>query len=129
MTYKSDSTQSFEIGSKNNFGNVVRVAASVYYIKWNDIQQNVFVSGNCGLQFTDNLGTAVAKGFDLQADGRVLAAQWKREADDDLSHAECARMRWSGGYFGDAIANHRETVGIIGFVGIGKSAGTVTITD
>jgi len=25
------------------------------------------VAGNCGLQFTDNLGTAVAKGFDLQA--------------------------------------------------------------
>ena len=24
--------------------------------------------GNCGLQFTDNLGTAVAKGFDMQAD-------------------------------------------------------------
>jgi iron complex outermembrane receptor protein len=39
----------------------------VYYIKWNDIQQNVYIAGNCGLQFTDNLGTAVAKGFDLQA--------------------------------------------------------------
>jgi iron complex outermembrane receptor protein len=71
LTYKSDSTQSFEIGSKDNFDNVVRIAASVYYIKWNDIQQNVFVSGNCGLQFTDNLGTAVAKGFDLQADATL----------------------------------------------------------
>lgn len=67
-TYKSDSTQSFEIGSKDNFANLVRIATSVYYIKWNDIQQNVFVAGNCGLQFTDNLGKAVAKGFDLQAD-------------------------------------------------------------
>jgi len=28
----------------------------------------VYVSGNCGLQFTDNLGTAVAKGGDIQAD-------------------------------------------------------------
>jgi citrate lyase beta subunit len=26
------------------------------------------VAGGCGLQFTDNLGTAVAKGFDLQAE-------------------------------------------------------------
>jgi outer membrane receptor protein involved in Fe transport len=67
-TYKSDSTQSFEIGSKDNFANLLRIATSVYYIKWNDIQQNVFVAGNCGLQFTDNLGKAVAKGFDLQAD-------------------------------------------------------------
>jgi iron complex outermembrane receptor protein len=66
-TYKSDSTQSYEIGSKDNF-NWLRVASSVYYIRWNDIQQSVYISGDCGLQFTDNLGTAVAKGFDLQAD-------------------------------------------------------------
>jgi iron complex outermembrane receptor protein len=70
-TFKSDSTQSFEIGSKDNFANVLRVAASVYYIKWNDIQQNVYTPGDCGLQFTDNLGTAVAKGFDLQADATL----------------------------------------------------------
>ncbi len=70
-TYKSDSTQSYEIGSKNNFDNVLKIASSVYYIKWNDIQQNVYVNSNCGLQFTDNLGTAVAKGFDLQADAAL----------------------------------------------------------
>jgi iron complex outermembrane recepter protein len=68
LIYKSDSTQNYEIGSKNVFGNVLRIATSVYYIKWNDIQQNVYVAGDCGLQFTDNLGTAVAKGFDLQAE-------------------------------------------------------------
>jgi len=32
-TYKSDSTQSYEIGSKDNFANVLRVATSIYYIK------------------------------------------------------------------------------------------------
>ena len=68
LTYKSDSTQSYEIGSKNNFGSAFRVATSIYYIKWNDIQQNVYIAGACGLQFTDNLGQAVAKGFDVQAD-------------------------------------------------------------
>lgn len=66
-TYKSDATQNYEIGAKNAFGNWLKIATSVYYIKWNDIQQSLYVSGNCGLQFTDNLGTAVAKGFDLQA--------------------------------------------------------------
>ncbi len=66
--YKSDSTQSYEIGSKNNFGPAFRIASSVYLIRWQDIQQNVYVPGACGLQFTDNLGTAEAKGFDLQAD-------------------------------------------------------------
>jgi iron complex outermembrane recepter protein len=68
LTYKSDSTQSYELGSKNSFGQMVRIATSVYYIKWNGIQQNVYIAGTCGLQFTDNLGTAVAKGFDLQGE-------------------------------------------------------------
>jgi iron complex outermembrane recepter protein len=71
LKYDSDTTQSFEIGSKNNFADRFRIAASVYYIKWNGIQQNVYVAGECGLQFTDNLGTAVAKGFDLQADAVI----------------------------------------------------------
>ncbi|MGA2861076.1 MAG: TonB-dependent receptor [Steroidobacteraceae bacterium] len=70
-TYKSDSTQSFEIGAKDNFNNVFKLASSVYYIRWNNIQQNVYVTGNCGLQFTDNLGTAVSKGFDLQAEAAL----------------------------------------------------------
>src|SRR6202000_679745 len=68
FTYGPDTTQSYEIGSKNNFDNVLRIAASVYYIKWKQIQQNIYIAGNCALQFTDNLGTAVAKGFDLQGD-------------------------------------------------------------
>ncbi|HEX4151001.1 MAG TPA: TonB-dependent receptor [Steroidobacteraceae bacterium] len=67
-SYGPDDTQSYEVGSKNNFNNVLKIATSVYYVKWNHIQQNVYVAGNCGLQFTDNLGTAVAKGFDFQAD-------------------------------------------------------------
>jgi len=68
LTYKSDSTQNYEIGSKNTIGENLRIATSVYYIKWNDIQQNIYVAGACGLQFTDNLGEAVAWGGDLQAE-------------------------------------------------------------
>jgi len=71
LTYNSDTTQSFEVGSKNNFADRLKIATSVYYIKWDGIQQNVYVGGNCGLQFTDNLGTAVAKGFDFQADAVI----------------------------------------------------------
>jgi outer membrane receptor protein involved in Fe transport len=66
-TYKSDSTKSFEVGAKNNIANRIRLATSIYYIKWNNIQQNV-VPPICQIQFTDNLGNAVSKGFDLQAD-------------------------------------------------------------
>ncbi len=68
LTYKSDTTQSYEIGAKNNVNDRFRIASSVYYIRWKDIQQNVYVPYNCGLQFTDNLGTAVAKGFEIEAD-------------------------------------------------------------
>jgi iron complex outermembrane recepter protein len=68
FTYRSDSTQSYEIGSKNTLGQTLRIATSVYYIKWNNIQQNIYVAGACGLQFTDNLGEAVAWGGDLQGE-------------------------------------------------------------
>jgi outer membrane receptor protein involved in Fe transport len=68
LTYKSDSTQNYEIGSKNTIGENLRIATSVYYIKWNNIQQNIYVAGNCALQFTDNLGEAVSWGGDLQAE-------------------------------------------------------------
>ncbi len=74
LTYAPDTTQDYEVGSKNILGNVLQLATSVYWIKWNNIQQNVYVGGDCGLQFTDNLGTAVAKGFDLQA--TVLLGQF-----------------------------------------------------
>jgi iron complex outermembrane recepter protein len=68
LIYRPDTTENYELGSKNAFGGVFRIATSVYYIKWNNIQQSVYVAGSCGLQFTDNLGTAAAKGFDLQAE-------------------------------------------------------------
>jgi len=71
LGYGPDNTQSYEVGSKNNFANVFKIATSIYYVNWNKIQQNVYISGNCGLQFTDNLGTAVAKGFDLQAEANL----------------------------------------------------------
>ena len=74
--YQSDSTQSYEVGSKNNFDNVLRLATSIYWIKWNSIQQNVYdpgPTGGCGFQYTSNLGTAVAKGFDVQAEASLGA--------------------------------------------------------
>jgi outer membrane receptor protein involved in Fe transport len=71
LTYNPDNTNSYEIGSKNNIADRFRIASSVYYIQWNNIQQSVYIAGNCGLQFTDNLGTAVAKGFDIQVDANL----------------------------------------------------------
>ena len=41
------------------------VAASAYYVKWNNIQQAIYVP-ECGIQYTTNVGTAVSQGFDLE---------------------------------------------------------------
>ena len=79
LAYNSDTTQSYEIGTKNNLSSRLRIASSVYYIKWQNIQQSVYVSYNCGLQFTDNLGSAVAKGFDLQVES-VLGGGFSLDA-------------------------------------------------
>jgi iron complex outermembrane recepter protein len=65
--FASDTVQSFEVGAKNNFNNRVKLASSVYYIKWNNIQQTV-IPPICQISFITNLGQAEAKGVDLQAE-------------------------------------------------------------
>jgi iron complex outermembrane receptor protein len=72
--YDSDSVWSFEIGSKNSFADGrVLFDASVYVIKWSDIQQNVALNA-CGFQFTANLGEAESKGFDLTTEFKLTNA-------------------------------------------------------
>jgi len=67
LTFNSDTVNSFEVGAKNNIDNRVKIASSVYYIRWNNIQQTV-VPPVCQISFISNLGTAIAKGFDIQAE-------------------------------------------------------------
>lgn len=66
-TFNSDTVNSFEVGAKNNFDNRIKIASSIYYIRWNNIQQTV-VPPICQISFIDNLGKAVAKGADFQGD-------------------------------------------------------------
>src|SRR6202041_1655599 len=66
-TFGSDTVNSFEVGAKNNFDNRVKIASSIYYIRWNNIQQTV-IPPICQISFIDNLGQAVAKGADIQAE-------------------------------------------------------------
>jgi iron complex outermembrane recepter protein len=72
-TYDSDTTESFEVGAKNNLlGGRIRLASSVYFIKWNDIQTAVVVP-LCGYRYIANQGQAESKGFDLQAQAELFA--------------------------------------------------------
>jgi len=66
-TFNSDTVDSYEIGAKNNIDNRVKIASSIYYIRWNNIQQTV-VPPICQISFITNLGQAVAKGADIQGD-------------------------------------------------------------
>jgi iron complex outermembrane receptor protein len=66
-TFDSDTVNSYEVGAKNNFNNRFKLASSIYYIKWKNIQQTV-VPPVCQISFIANLGAATAKGIDVQAD-------------------------------------------------------------
>jgi iron complex outermembrane recepter protein len=70
--FSSDTVNSYEIGAKDNFNNRVRLATSVYYIQWNNIQQ-LIVPPVCQISFIANTGAAVAKGADVQADVSVTS--------------------------------------------------------
>jgi len=72
-TFSSDSVKSYEVGAKNNFNNRVRLATSIYYIQWNNIQQ-LIVPPVCQISFIANTGNATVKGADLQADFSVTSA-------------------------------------------------------
>jgi outer membrane receptor protein involved in Fe transport len=66
-TFNSDTVDSFEIGAKNNLDNRVKISSSIYYIRWNNIQQ-VVIPPICQISFITNLGQAVAKGADFQGE-------------------------------------------------------------
>jgi iron complex outermembrane recepter protein len=73
-SYDSDSTWSYEAGTKDRFfDRRLQVSASGYYIRWFGIQQAFYVPA-CGVQFTTNAGQAVSTGFDLQSQWQVTPA-------------------------------------------------------
>jgi iron complex outermembrane receptor protein len=72
--FGSDNLWSYEIGSKNQFlDHTLEINASLYFIDWNKIQQNVYLP-SCGEQFTANLGKAKSKGGDFEVIYRPIPA-------------------------------------------------------
>jgi iron complex outermembrane receptor protein len=70
-SYNSDTVKNYEVGTKDRFlDRTVQVAVSGYRIEWNNIQQAILVPA-CGIQYTANVGSAVAEGFDLQGQWQV----------------------------------------------------------
>jgi iron complex outermembrane recepter protein len=66
-TFQSDSVWSYEGGIKGSFlAQRLRLEASVFWIDWSAIQQQVELP-DCGYYYTANLGNAASRGFDVQA--------------------------------------------------------------
>jgi outer membrane receptor protein involved in Fe transport len=71
--FSSDSLWQYEVGSKNTLlDHRLTLTGSVYYIKWKNIQQFVYLS--CGLGFDYNLGEVTGKGGDVELAWRALDA-------------------------------------------------------
>jgi iron complex outermembrane recepter protein len=68
--YAPDSVWSYEVGAKENFfSQRLRLAASIFFARWSDIQQRTSTTTSCFVDYTSNLGAAVSRGFDLTVEG------------------------------------------------------------
>jgi iron complex outermembrane recepter protein len=66
-SFRSDSLWSYEMGAKNTlWDRRLQINTSLYFIDWRNIQQNVYL-GQCGLEYTANLGHVHGIGGDIAA--------------------------------------------------------------
>jgi len=72
-TYASDSLWSYEAGSKSRFlNNRVSLNASVFYVKWKNIQQGVYLP-TCAYTYNANAGDATSKGIEFELKAKPMA--------------------------------------------------------
>jgi iron complex outermembrane recepter protein len=72
-TYAADSLWSYEVGSKSRFfNNRLSVNADVFYIKWKNIQQGVYLP-TCAYTYNANAGNAVSKGFEFDIKAKPMS--------------------------------------------------------
>jgi outer membrane receptor protein involved in Fe transport len=98
--YDSDSVWSYEAGTKDRFfDRKLSIDASVYYIRWFNIQQAFYVP-TCGIQFTTNAGQAVSKGFDFQGSWQMSHAF---QVDASVGYTDAKFVRTSQDASGDIL--------------------------
>jgi iron complex outermembrane receptor protein len=72
-TYSPDSLWSYEVGSKSRFlNNRVSLNADLFYVKWNNIQQGVYLP-TCAYTYNANAGDAVSKGVEFEIKAKPMA--------------------------------------------------------
>ena len=65
-SFEGDEVTNYELGWKSDLSDSIRFNGAFYLMEWEDIQQNVTVSGECGVNFIANLGEAESRGMELE---------------------------------------------------------------
>jgi len=102
QTYAPDNLWSYEVGSKSRFlNNRVSVNADVFYVKWKNIQQGVYLP-TCAYTYNANAGDAVSKGFEFDIKAKPMPG---------------LTLAASGGYVKAELSNNKGLQnGIVGAV-------------
>ena len=117
-TYAPDSLWSYEVGSKSRFlGGRVAVNADVFYVKWKNIQQGVYLP-TCAYTYNANAGNATSKGFEFDIKAKPMPG---------------LTLGAAGGYVKAELSNNEGIAnGVLGAVqgaqvqGVPKYNGTLT---
>ena len=111
-SFDGDEVQNFELGWKADLNDAVRINAAIYRINWDDIQQVVNTSGDCGVNFTANLGEAESTGLEVELTA-ALTDNLTLTAGLGLTEAEFSETISLGGTNlvtdGDQLADVPET--------------------
>jgi iron complex outermembrane recepter protein len=126
-TYSSDTVQSYELGAKNNIGRRVWIASSIYYIKWNNIQQ-VVVPPICQISFIANLGAAVSKGIDLQVNAALTDSLTLDVSAGYTSARYTQDSRLSPSETTPVVADGNAITGLASETGAGQPTAPVTVS-
>lgn len=66
-SFDGDEVVNYELGWKADLTENVRLNAAVYLMQWDDIQQKITLSGDCGVDLTTNVGDAESQGAELDS--------------------------------------------------------------
>ncbi|MAT92975.1 MAG: TonB-dependent receptor [Halioglobus sp.] len=64
--FDGDEVTNYELGWKADLSDRVRFNGALYYLQWDDIQQVITLSGDCGIDLTANLGEAESQGAEIE---------------------------------------------------------------
>jgi iron complex outermembrane recepter protein len=96
-TYAPDDVHAFEVGAKDTLlDGRLQINTSIFYNKWNNIQQ--YVSASCGpYAYGTNAGDAVSDGFDMQIRA-IVTQELKADVNVGYVNAYYSKSGYIPGY-------------------------------